>query len=255
MLRPPMKSPLREALIVYAGVAAATFAITRLRAFPAAADYVHLLVAALFLVTAIRLAQREENGLTRYGIALSGLLGPTEEADDGRPGGPLGIFELLRAIRSALRPAAREALAALGVIAAVFPVFAAAFYVWHRPDQPFAVDLRDDFLSFAAAQLIVVALPEEALFRGYFQTRLRDAWPAEIRILGVAVPWKAWLVQAALFAIIHFVVDLDPQRLAVFFPGLLFGWIRAWRGGMGAAMAVHAASNVWSEILLSGWMP
>ena len=46
-----------------------------------------------------------------------------------------------------------------------------------------------------------------------------------------------------------------PARLAVFFPGLLFGWIRAWRGGMGAAMAVHAASNIWSEILLSGWKP
>jgi membrane protease YdiL (CAAX protease family) len=254
MLGPPMRTALRESLIVYAGVAAATFAITRLRAFPAAADYVHLLVAALFLVTAIRLAQREEQGLVRYGIALSGLLGPTGDEKDDRPGGPLGILELFRAIRAALRPAAREGLAALGVIAAVFPAFAAAFYVWHRPEQPFGLDLREDFLSFAAAQLVVVALPEEALFRGYFQTRLGDAWPDEIRILGVAVPWKAWLLQAALFAVIHFVVDLDPQRLAVFFPGLLFGWIRAWRGGMGAAMAVHAASNIWSEILLSGWV-
>ena len=28
-----------------------------------------------------------------------------------------------------------------------------------------------------------------------------------------------------------------PAKLATFFPGLLFGWLRAWRGGIGAAIA------------------
>ncbi|HJL19019.1 MAG TPA: glutamic-type intramembrane protease, partial [Sandaracinaceae bacterium LLY-WYZ-13_1] len=36
--------------------------------------------------------------------------------------------------------------------------------------------------------------------------------------------------------------------------GLLFGWLRAWRGGIGAAMLLHAMSNVLAEILEEGWL-
>ena len=42
--------------------------------------------------------------------------------------------------------------------------------------------------------------------------------------------------------------------VAVFFPGLLFGWLRARRGGIGAAIAVHALSNVLAELLVRGWL-
>ena len=56
------------------------------------------------------------------------------------------------------------------------------------------------------------------------------------------------------FALIHFASIPDPQRLAVFFPGLLFGWVRAWRGGIGAAMLLHAMSNVLAEMLEKGWL-
>ena len=49
-------------------------------------------------------------------------------------------------------------------------------------------------------------------------------------------------------------LDLAPERLAVAFPALLFGWLRAWRGGIGAALLVHAASNVYADILVRGWL-
>ena len=34
---------------------------------------------------------------------------------------------------------------------------------------------------------------------------------------------------------------------------LLFGWMRAWRGGIGAAALVHALSNVYGDMLARGW--
>ncbi|MET0391205.1 MAG: myxosortase family intramembrane protease, partial [Polyangiales bacterium] len=107
---------------------------------------------------------------------------------------------------------------------------------------------------YAMTQILVVGLPEEALFRGYVQGRLGDAWPARIRVLGAQLSPGAWLLQAALFALLHVAVDYNLARLAVFFPGLLFGWLRALRGGVGAAILVHAACNLLSDLLIRGWL-
>jgi membrane protease YdiL (CAAX protease family) len=73
-------------------------------------------------------------------------------------------------------------------------------------------------------------------------------------VLGVELALGAWVLQAALFAAIHFMVEPHPARLAVFFPALLFGWTRAWRGGIGAALTLHAMSNLYSEILARSWL-
>ena len=246
----PAARPIREIALVYGAVAAATFGITRLRS-GALADYVHLMVGTLFLVVAMRLAQREPDGMRRYGIDLAGLMTPPE---DGADRGPLGIRDLLRATRAALPSAARELGVALGLCGLIFPPFAVGFRFWHGSAQPFTLQLPDEPLSFALAQVLVVALPEEALFRGYFQTRLGDAFPRKVRVLGVEVCPVALVTQAALFALVHFVVDFSPERLAVFFPGLLFGWLRSWRSGVGAAIAMHALSNVFSDLLVRGWL-
>ncbi len=252
----PARAPVREVAVVYGAVAVGTFGITRLRDVGPAADYVHLLVAALFLLVAVKLAQREPGGMRRYGIDLSGLLAPPEERDDEeqQAGGPLGLFELGRAIRQALPAALRESAVALGLALVIFPPFAVGFQLYHQPAHPFVWRAPDDLVSFALTQLVVVGLPEEALFRGYFQTRLSDAWPGRRRLLGVEVSVGALVAQAALFALIHFVVDFAPARLAVFFPGLLFGWVRAWRGGVGASIMLHAASNVYADLLVRGWL-
>jgi membrane protease YdiL (CAAX protease family) len=92
------------------------------------------------------------------------------------------------------------------------------------------------------------------LFRGYLQGRLEDAWPERMSILRVPLGPRAWLFQALLFAILHFIVDYNPARLAVFFPALLFGWVRSLRKGIGAAVFVHAACNVLSDTLVRGFL-
>lgn len=250
--RPRLRPPLTEVLVVFVAVTAATVTVTLLaHALPGLEGYVHLIVGAVFLVTAVHLARREPDGMRRHGIALGGLLEPPDPEDD-RPAGPLGLFELARTLRSAAPSALREAGAALAVAAVVFPPFVIGFHVYYGVSQPF--QWRPDELgAFTLTQLLVVALPEEALFRGYVQTRLSERWPPR-RVLGVPIDLRVLVLQAALFAVLHFASIPHPARLAVFFPGLLFGWVRAWRGGIGAAMLLHALSNVVAEILQKGWL-
>lgn len=248
------RSPLIEVLLVYAGVTAATAAITYLGGrLPGLDGYQHLLVGAVFLIAAVQLARREDDGMRRYGIDLEGLLEPADPEDD-RPAGPLGLYDLARALRRAVPSGLRETGVVLGICAVVFPPFVLGFFYWHGPTREFAFALPEDFASFAATQLLVIALPEEAFFRGYVQTRLGDQLGEGRTILGVKVSPSVLVLQAALFAIIHFVSIPHPARLAVFFPALLFGLVRSWRGGIGAAMLLHAMSNVLAEILERGWL-
>ena len=242
------RASLRRILWVYVLVCAAVFALTRFDSAALVGQYVHLAVAAVFLLSSIRLTRSDP---AHFGVALGGLLEPS---GDERPAGPLGIFDLGRAIRSALPSAVVELGVALGIAAIVFPLYALGFFWWNVPVGDFSLSLPPNVASFALAQLIVVALPEEAFFRGYVQTSLSDLETKRLRMLGVSLAPGAWLLQAVLFAAIHFLVDPQPARLAVFFPALLFAWTRAWRGGIGAALALHAMSNLYSEILARSWL-
>ncbi len=260
---PVLGRPLREVLLVFVATTAATVIITVFDdALPGLEGYENLLVGGVFLVTAMKLAQREPGGMRRYGIDLAGLLTPPS-ADDARSPGPLGLWDLARAIRDAAPAGLREGLVALAIAAVVFPPFVLGFHYFYLhfhelvgagAVHEFRWSPPEDLTSFVLTQLLVVALPEEMLFRGYVQTRLSDKWPPARRFLGAPVDARVLFLQAALFAILHFASIPHPARLAVFFPGLLFGWLRAWRGGIGAAMLLHAMSNVLAAFLERGWL-
>jgi membrane protease YdiL (CAAX protease family) len=47
--------------------------------------------------------------------------------------------------------------------------------------------------------------------------------------------------------------DLDASRLAVFFPALVFGWLRQRTGGIGAPMLFHALSNSFTLYLAQSY--
>ena len=81
-----------------------------------------------------------------------------------------------------------------------------------------------------------------------------DVEQRRVRLLGASVAPVALVLQAVLFALVHFIVDPNPARLAVFFPGLAFGWLRALRGTIGAAIAFHALCNLFSEVLARSWL-
>jgi membrane protease YdiL (CAAX protease family) len=100
----------------------------------------------------------------------------------------------------------------------------------------------------ALNQVLVIALPEELFFRGYLLGRLEARWPPRRRLAGAPVG-RALLVSAALFALGHFLVDFNPQRLTVFFPALVFGWMRARTGSIVPGTAYHASCNLLSDVL------
>jgi uncharacterized protein len=152
---------------------------------------------------------------------------------------------------------------AAGAIIVVLPIFSGGFLVVVRaacahapalvPGSCFRAAhplwrLPPDFLLQAAAQLIVVALPEELFFRGYVQGRLEEALPPTRTLFGARVGW-AWIIGAALFGLGHFLVTFEPQMLSRFFPGLVFGWMFARTRSILAGTIFHAACNLIMAVL------
>jgi membrane protease YdiL (CAAX protease family) len=111
-----------------------------------------------------------------------------------------------------------------------------------------AFRLPKDFALWVVDQLLVVALPEEFFYRGYVQSRLKEAWPPGGKtFLGIA--WgRAFFATAALFALGHLAI-FQAWRLAVFFPALLFGWLRERTGTVMGAALLHAGFNLMQLVL------
>ncbi|HSM91901.1 MAG TPA: MXAN_2755 family glutamic-type intramembrane protease [Anaeromyxobacteraceae bacterium] len=158
----------------------------------------------------------------------------------------------------------RGALWALGLAAVVFPVFALGYRAFAEvlPSLPtplaralapyvgaprFSLRAPPDLGLRVAAQLLVVALPEELFYRGFLQTAWGRVPGRGRRVLGAELR-PGFLRTQALFALGHLVV-LQPWRLGTFFPGLLFGWLRARTGGLAAPVLFHALSNLLMQTL------
>lgn len=117
----------------------------------------------------------------------------------------------------------------------------------------FAFRLPDRFAEWVVDQLFVVALPEEFFYRGFLQTRLRDAWPKGRVFLGARLGPAFWLT-AVLFALGHLAI-FQVWRLGVFFPALLFGWMRERTGTVLGAALFHATANLMVLVLEASFFP
>ncbi|MCX5732174.1 MAG: CPBP family intramembrane metalloprotease [Deltaproteobacteria bacterium] len=134
--------------------------------------------------------------------------------------------------------------AGVGVSLVVLPLFALTLVAGARAaGYPAALEPRlpPGFILVAATQLLAIALPEELFYRGWMQTAWGRSGPSR-RILGAEIG-PGFLATQALFAAGH-LVTLQPVRLATFFPGLLFGWLRARTGNVVAPAVAHALSNL-----------
>lgn len=155
----------------------------------------------------------------------------------------------------------RDLLWAAGVSAVIFPLTIGGFFLllegiqalppdWREILTPYrdgaanvAFRLPDRFWLHVFDQFLVVALPEEFFYRGYLQTRLEHAWgKGKGRLFGASVGKAFWFTQF-LFAVGH-LGRLDPWRLSVFFPSILFGWLRARTGSIVPGIIVHALANL-----------
>jgi hypothetical protein len=100
--------------------------------------------------------------------------------------------------------------------------------------------------------LFFVAIPEEMFYRGYMQSRLDDVWSPRWRWFGASVG-PALLVTCVLFAAGHSIVTFQWWHFAIFFPSLIFGWLRARTGHVLAGAFFHAWCNVLVAFLDAAW--
>jgi membrane protease YdiL (CAAX protease family) len=145
----------------------------------------------------------------------------------------------------------------LGVCAVVLPVFGLLFvqftrwlvhlpahtrewlapYLWVRGTFHLEVPMSWDFAGQVAGNA-AVAFSEEFFYRGYMTLRFEERW----------TPLRSAVAAAALFAIGHLLTPA-PWRLAVFFPALLFAWVRNRTGTIVGASIAHFLCNVWLLVL------
>jgi membrane protease YdiL (CAAX protease family) len=147
----------------------------------------------------------------------------------------------------------------LGACAVVLPLFTAGFWffpAWleklpaplHALLAPYAarsaapnlrLPLSWDFAGRVAGNA-AVALSEEFFYRGYMTLRFEE----KLR------PVPSALLAASLFALGHLLTPA-PWRLAVFFPALLFAFLRNRTGTIVGAAICHFLFNVWLAVLQS----
>lgn len=230
---PPRRDAASGPLLTAVAVTAVVTAVSNLTPD----GYANTAVGAAFLGATWLLAVhgRDTDTIRRFGLGLGGLT----EAE------PISVARIVG-------DGAKALAWALAIAVVVFPLFWVGYtYYWET--GAFAPQVPADFADRVLGQLLVVALPEEAFYRGYLQTALEDAWhDRKRRVLGVELG-LGWLASAAIFAVGHLLTIPHPARLAVFFPALLFGWLRARTGGIGAGVALHAMSNLLSAFLADAY--
>lgn len=215
------RAVLGEALLAFVVVTAAVSGLYRLRSVGFIDRNLAVVAAVLFLYVPAMVLWRRRLDLDQYGLRLA--------------------------------PLRRGLLLWLLTTAVVLPLFSGGYYlymrklcphlpralVWCPPPLPLTLRLPPQPLLTLVSQLIVVALPEEFFFRGFVQGRLREICSGPAALLGTA----------ALFALGHFLVTFEPAALAVFFPGLLFGLMRAATGSVLAGTLFHATCNLLIDVL------
>jgi uncharacterized protein len=225
----PQPTPLVALIVTTMVVTALSYAVP--------ATHTATAVGAAFLAATYWLVLRRDEAAIRHaGLSLGGLLEP----------GPLSLKRLLGSAASASGWAA--VLAAI-----VFPPFVIGYRLFWHVHGNFHLSLPPDLGNEILGQILVVGLPEEAFYRGYLTTALDDAWGTPWTIAKAKLGW-GWIATSAAFAIGHLLTDPNPARLGVFFPALLFGWMRARTKGVGGPALLHAMCNLLSSALARGYV-
>jgi membrane protease YdiL (CAAX protease family) len=199
--------------------------------------YVATSVGLLFLAATYALVWRRDDAYVEAcGLGLGGL-----------------VLSKGPGARATLHVALKATALALGTAALVFVPFFFGWRSWWRPKAAFSLTIPwYEILNESLGQLIIIALPEEAFYRGYMQSRLDQVFPGRVRVLGAELGLGV-IITSVIFALGHLATIRDATRLAVFFPSLLFGWMRARSKGVGAGVLFHALCNVFSELLGHGF--
>jgi membrane protease YdiL (CAAX protease family) len=180
--------------------------------------------------------RKDDDRVRRAGLALGGLVIP----------GRLDVSAIVRSAR-------RAVVWSLVLTAIIAVPYYCAWRFWWQPHLTFSLAMRPiDAVDEILGQVLVIALPEEAFYRGYLQSRLDEVWAPRWTVFGARVG-PGLVATALIFAAGHLATVQVPARLAVFFPAILFGWLRARTGGIGASVCFHATCNLYSLLLGRGY--
>jgi len=264
----------REALL-------ATFALLALLAvlkplgnvIPGGQEVVFFVAIAFQLYVPVVLLQRRGQTPEAIGIYVHGVvLGPLAalrrrrvQAQRRRPRQQRGKIQTERALwlaswargASVNGPAARRELVRVAVLAAFFfPLFAVGMHLWQALTSgpaAFRFRLPDDIVQLVIVNIALVAVAEEVFYRGYLERKLDGIWPSQRAFLGIPLTRTVW-VASALFALGHFLGEWNPARLGPFFPALVFSGLTRQGGSLLGAILFHGLSNVFSAILVAGYV-
>lgn len=219
------------------GVAAVVTGLVALLSYSLPGDYESTGVGLCLVgATYLLVLRRDSATIRHHGLALAGIFEPV----------PLDARRIGRALRTSVLWTCIAALI-------FFPPFWAGFVLWWNPPSGFEWPPLPSPES-VLTQVLGIAIPEEMFYRGYLQTALDDAGKRRVQVLGAEIG-VGIVLASAIFALGHLATTLHPARLAVFFPSLVFGWLRARTRGIGAAVLFHAACNSFSAYLTEAYFP
>ena len=201
-------------MLIAAAVVTALVAVL-MNTHGAARGFAWLLIAVVWVSGALTAAAIQKMGRTDLGLVAP------------RPGTDLSVFLLTAAI--------------------IFPLLFLGVWFSIRHGIPLPLLPASSEMRWGTRilyQFFYVAAPEELFFRGYVQGSLRlclkSAAPKRSGL------WEPFALTAAaiLFAGAHVAVFHSAVQVWVFFPALIFGWLRARTGGVWAPMLFHGCANV-----------
>jgi len=228
---PALAHPQRRWLTPVAITVATTALVALLARLPDSVSATAVGFAFLAVTYVLVLRSDDSDKIARYGLALGGLFDPE----------PLAPLRIARDVGAAV-------LWALGLALIFLPPFWLGFLWWWHIKTPFHLPRLSSLAGDFSGQLLVIALPEEAFYRGYLQSALDEVWKPRFRVLGAELG-PGLLVTSALFALGHLCTEFNAARLAVFFPSLAFGFLRSRSRGVGAGLVFHALCNLFASYL------
>ena len=147
----------------------------------------------------------------------------------------------------------KNVLVGLAIVAGLLIPVAFGHYVFETQIQGAQFRLDFSALSLGATlytcliQVLCIALPEEFFYRGYMQTGFIQVLKQHPKCKKYAVPLA--IVMTALFFAVSHLPSGNVTRLATFFPGLLFGFVRYKTDSLVPAILCHAGCNMMMVVL------
>ena len=132
----------------------------------------------------------------------------------------------------------------------IWPPFIVIYHFWNSIffSKSFVGTLPNELLLTILYQLFFVAIPEEFFYRGYFQTRLNDIYPKNWVFFGTPMG-KSTIYTGIFFAFGHSIVTFQWWHFSIFFPSLLFSYLREKTGGILSSAMFHASCNIGIVVL------